>query len=115
VIGNLDMAFLHGITLATPSPTPGIPLYVHVAYQMMFAIITPALITGAFANRVSFRAYMAFLTLWPILVYFPFVHMVWGGGFLQQWGVAFICSMKVASSGPGPVADLELSGSAHMP
>ena len=71
VIGNLDMAFLHGVTLATPSPTPGIPLLVHVAYQMMFAIITPALITGAFANRVTFKAYMAFLTLWLSLRLFP--------------------------------------------
>ena len=87
VIGNLDMAFLRGITLATPSPTPGIPLLVHIAYQMMFAIITPALITGAFANRVSFKAYMAFLTLWLFFVYFPFVHMIWGGGILQKWGV----------------------------
>ena len=87
VIGNLDMAFLHGVTLATPSPTPGIPLFVHIAYQMMFAIITPALITGAFANRVSFKAYMAFLTLWLLFVYFPFVHMIWGGGLLQRWGV----------------------------
>jgi Amt family ammonium transporter len=87
VIGNLDMAFLHGVTLATPSPTPGIPLMVHIAYQMMFAIITPALITGAFANRVSFKAYMVFLTLWLFFVYFPFVHMLWGGGILQQWGV----------------------------
>jgi Amt family ammonium transporter len=87
VIGNLDMAFLHGVTLATPSPTPGIPLFVHIAYQMMFAIITPALITGAFANRVSFKAYMAFLTLWLLFVYFPFVHMIWGGGILQRWGV----------------------------
>jgi ammonium transporter, Amt family len=87
VIGNLDMAFLKGVTLATPSPTPGIPLLVHVAYQMMFAIITPALITGAFANRVSFKAYMAFLTLWLFFVYFPFVHMIWGGGILQKWGV----------------------------
>ena len=87
VIGNLDMAFLRGVTLATPSPTPGIPLLVHIAYQMMFAIITPALITGAFANRVSFKAYMAFLTLWLLFVYFPFVHMIWGGGFLQKWGV----------------------------
>jgi Amt family ammonium transporter len=87
VIGNLDMAFLRGVTLATPSPTPGIPLLVHIAYQMMFAIITPALITGAFANRVSFKAYMAFLTLWLIFVYFPFVHMIWGGGILQKWGV----------------------------
>jgi Amt family ammonium transporter len=87
VIGNLDMVFLRGVTLETPSPTPGIPLLVHVAYQMMFAIITPALITGAFANRVSFKAYMAFLTLWLLLVYFPFVHMLWGGGILQTWGV----------------------------
>jgi Amt family ammonium transporter len=87
VIGNLDLAFLHGVTLNTPSPTPGIPLLVHVAYQMMFAIITPALITGAFANRVSFKAYMLFLTLWLFFVYFPFVHMIWGGGILQKWGV----------------------------
>ncbi len=86
IIGNLDLAFLKGVTLATPSPTPGIPLMVHIAYQMMFAIITPALITGAFANRVSFKAYMIFLTLWLFLVYFPFVHMLWGGGILQQWG-----------------------------
>jgi ammonium transporter, Amt family len=87
VIGNLDMAFLNGVTLASPSPTPGIPLIVHVAYQMMFAIITPALITGAFANRVTFKAYMVFLTLWLLFVYFPFVHMLWGGGILQKWGV----------------------------
>ena len=87
VIGNFDLAFLRGVTLATPSPNPGIPLFVHVAYQMMFAIITPALITGAFTNRVSFKAYMAFLTLWLIFVYFPFVHMIWGGGILQKWGV----------------------------
>src|SRR3989441_5961081 len=54
---------------------------------MMFAIITPALITGAFANRITFKAYMIFLTAWLVLVYFPFVHMVWGGGLLQKWGV----------------------------
>jgi len=86
IIGNLNLAFLHGVTLATPSPTPGIPLLVHIAYQMMFAIITPALITGAFANRVTFKAYMIFLTLWLFFVYFPFVHMLWGGGALQKWG-----------------------------
>jgi Amt family ammonium transporter len=87
IIGNLDLAFLNGVTLDTPSPTPGIPLLVHIAYQMMFAIITPALITGAFANRVTFKAYMLFLTLWLFFVYFPFVHMLWGGGLLQKWGV----------------------------
>src|SRR5258708_29552128 len=56
VIGNLDIAFLHGVTLATPSPTPGIPLFVHIASQMMFAIITPALITPPFAHPASFSA-----------------------------------------------------------
>ena len=87
VIGNLDMAFLRGVNLMAPSPNDSIPLIVHVAYQMMFAIITPALITGAFTNRVTFKAYFIFLTLWLLLVYFPFVHMLWGGGFLQRWGV----------------------------
>jgi len=52
---------------------------------MMFAIITPALITGAFANRVTFKAYMIFLTAWLLFVYCPFVHMVWGGGILAKW------------------------------
>jgi len=87
VIGNLNNAFLIGINTTTPFGTAGIPLFVFVAYQMMFAIITPALITGAFANRVRFPAYIAFLVAWLILVYFPMVHMVWGGGILQQWGV----------------------------
>jgi Amt family ammonium transporter len=87
VIGNLDMAFLRGVSLLSPSPNDTIPLIVHVGYQMMFAIITPALITGAFANRVTFKAYFIFLTLWLLLVYFPFVHMVWGGGLLAKWGV----------------------------
>jgi Amt family ammonium transporter len=88
VIGDLHYAFLRNITLATPSPAnDSIPLFVFVAYQMMFAIITPALISGAFANRVAFKAYMLFLTGWLTFVYFPFVHMIWGGGFLQQWGV----------------------------
>ncbi len=64
-----------------------IPEFVFIAYQMMFAIITPALITGAFANRVNFKAYLIFLTFWQILVYYPFVHMIWGGGLLAEWGI----------------------------
>jgi len=88
IIGNLDMAFLHGVNLTSPSPVNDtIPLIVFVAYQMMFAIITPALISGAFTNRVTFKSYMWFLTFWLLFVYFPFVHMIWGGGILQQWGV----------------------------
>jgi Amt family ammonium transporter len=89
VIGNLDNAFLRGVDLWSPAPgNPGIPLLVFVAYQMMFAIITPALITGAFANRVRFGPYLAFLTLWLLLVYCPFVHMIWTpDGLLSKWGV----------------------------
>jgi Amt family ammonium transporter len=87
IIGNFNWAFLRGITLDTPSPNTTIPMIVFCAYQMMFAIITPALITGAFANRITFKAYMFFLTLWLLLVYFPFVHMIWGGGILALWGV----------------------------
>jgi Amt family ammonium transporter len=87
VIGNLDNAFLRGIDVNTMYASAGIPMFVFIAYQMMFAIITPALITGAFANRVKFGAYLIFLVLWLLLIYFPMVHMVWGGGILQQWGV----------------------------
>lgn len=88
IVGNMDMAFLRGVDLMSPAPAnPSIPLIVFIAYQMMFAIITPALITGAFANRVTFKSYMWFLTGWLVLVYFPFVHMIWGGGILQKWGV----------------------------
>ncbi len=88
IIGNLNHAFLIGITPSTPlAPANNIPLLVFISYQMMFAIITPALITGAFANRVRFKAYLLFLTAWLLLVYFPIAHMVWGGGFLQKWGV----------------------------
>ena len=88
IIGNFDLAFLRGVSLTTPAAANDtIPLFVFFAYQMMFAIITPALITGAFANRVRFPAYMLFLTGWLVLVYFPFVHMIWGGGIMAQWGV----------------------------
>jgi len=87
VIGNLDMAFLNGVDPWTPFGNGQIPMVVFVAYQMMFAIITPALITGAFSNRVRFSAYLMFLVAWLLLVYFPFVHMIWGGGLLAKWGV----------------------------
>ena len=88
ILGNFDKAFLSGITPSTVySPTRNFPELIFVAYQMMFAIITPALITGAFVNRVTFKSYIFFLIFWQIFVYYPFVHMVWGGGLLQEWGV----------------------------
>ncbi|MCG6956423.1 MAG: ammonium transporter [Gemmatimonadetes bacterium] len=87
IIGNLDMAFLHGVGPGTPFGDGQIPMMVFIAYQMMFAIITPALITGAFSNRVRFGPYLIFLVAWLLFVYFPFVHMVWGGGLLAKHGV----------------------------
>lgn len=88
ILGNLDKCFLHGITPTSAFSGNGrIPEYVFVAFQMMFAIITPALITGAFVNRITFKAYFIFLTAWQFLVYYPFCHMVWGGGLLAEWGV----------------------------
>jgi ammonium transporter, Amt family len=88
VVGNLRQAFLINIGPTVPLPSsPTLPLIVLVAYQMMFAQITPALITGAFAGRVRFKAYLIFLVCWLLLVYFPFCHMVWGGGILQKYGV----------------------------
>jgi ammonium transporter, Amt family len=87
IVGNFDKAFLRGIGPDTVFAPSRIPMWVFCAYQMMFAIITPALITGAFTNRVRFPAYMVFLTVWLLFVYFPFVHMLWGGGLLAKWGV----------------------------
>lgn len=89
IIGNFDLAFLKGVAFNDiyGGPEGEFPTLIFVAYQMMFAIITPALITGAFINRVSFKAYLIFLVAWQIFVYYPFVHMVWGGGLLADWGV----------------------------
>jgi len=88
IIGNLDKAMMSGVTLNSAySGNPKLPEFVFMAYQMMFAIITPALITGAFMNRVTFKAYLIFLVLWQLLVYYPFVHMVWGGGLMAHYGV----------------------------
>ena len=85
VIGGFDKAFLCGITPGTLTAT-GIPEYVFVMFQCMFALITPALILGAFAERIKFKGYMVFIVLWVILAYFPMAHWVWGGGFLQEMG-----------------------------
>ncbi len=89
IIGNFNWAFLHGVPFSDAFQGAGgkYPTFIFVAYQMMFAIITPALITGAFVNRITFKAYLWFLIVWQIFVYYPFVHMVWGGGLLAQWGV----------------------------
>ncbi|HEV2236430.1 MAG TPA: ammonium transporter [Ktedonobacterales bacterium] len=88
VIGDLRYAGLANVGVAPNHLyAPTVPFLAFFLFQVMFAIITPALISGAFADRVSFKAYLVFLVLWSLLVYIPFVHWVWGGGFLAQWGV----------------------------
>ena len=84
-IGSLKWAFLNGVGLE-PNADYGatIPHQTYMLFQLMFAIITPALITGAFAERMKFSAMVAFTILWALIVYFPLAHMVWGkGGFLN--------------------------------
>jgi Amt family ammonium transporter len=86
VIGGLSFAFLCGVGLE-PRPGMTIPHLVFMAYQMMFAIITPALISGAFAERLKFSAYVLFTLLWATFIYDPLVHWMWAdGGWLQKLG-----------------------------
>ncbi len=79
-IGDFSMVMLSGITPDSVSGT--IPTYVFVMFQGMFAIITPALMLGAFAERMKFSAYLVFISIWLFLVYIPLAHMVWGGGWI---------------------------------
>ncbi len=84
-IGGLHNVLLHAVGL-DPDPfyAATIPLQTYMVYQLMFAIITPALITGAFAERMKFSAMLVFMVLWALIVYSPMAHMVWGkGGFLN--------------------------------
>ena len=85
IIGGFDKVFLHGITLDTLTAGQ-IPELLFVLFQCMFAIITPALILGSFAERVKFSGFLLFTVLWSVLVYIPMAHWVWGGGFLQEMG-----------------------------
>ena len=86
-VGGLDHLFLRGID--HNSTTGTIPTYAFVAFQGMFAIITPALISGAVVGRIKFKSYIAFITLWSLIVYAPVCHWVWGGGFLTGEALDF--------------------------
>ena len=88
-LGGFSKMFLAGITTSTlwAPGVANIPEYVFAVFQMTFAIITPALIAGAFAERMKFSALLIFMALWLIVVYAPIAHWVWGGGFLGSAGV----------------------------
>lgn len=85
LIGNMDFFMLNGVG-AAPQDGSTIPHLVFCAFQLMFAVITPALITGAFAERIKFSAFLLFTILWTTLVYFPVCHWVWGGGWISHHG-----------------------------
>ena len=95
-IGNFGYLFLHGVgAAANPDYAGTIPEQTFMVYQLMFAIITPALITGAFAERMKFKAMLVFMVLWSVIVYAPMAHMVWGKGGL----------LNAALGGPIPTLD----------
>jgi ammonium transporter, Amt family len=90
LIGGLDHVFLNGVGGAPTPYAPTVPATAFMVFQMKFAVITPALIAGAFAERMRFSAYLLFVGLWSILVYAPLGHWVWGGGFLGGSGLGAI-------------------------
>jgi Amt family ammonium transporter len=110
IYGNFDVAFLRNVTPSSMYTPSHIPLVVLIAYQMMFAIITPALITGAFTNRITFKAFLVFLVVWQLFVYYPFVHMIWGNGLLAHGAsatspAASWCGVERAENRRDPVSD----------
>ena len=100
IIGNLKFFALNGVGFGPINGQiiPGLAFFV---YQEMFAIITPALITGAFADRVNFKSYLIFLIFWSILIYIPLAHWIWGGGFLAKMGVVDFAGGTVVHTSAG--------------
>ncbi|MCR5260440.1 MAG: ammonium transporter [Candidatus Gastranaerophilales bacterium] len=84
--GNLDFVMLKNVGLTPSSNTSTIPHQLFFIFQMMFACLTPALITGAFAERFKFKSYLLFLILWVTFIYCPLAHWVWGGGWISKIG-----------------------------
>ncbi|MFL6347138.1 MAG: ammonium transporter [Nitrososphaeraceae archaeon] len=88
VIGGLDWIIFNNVPFDKPlNYAPSIPGVSFASYQMMFAVITPLLITGAFAERMKFSSFIVFIILWSIIVYYPLAHWVWGKGWLSSLGV----------------------------
>jgi Amt family ammonium transporter len=90
LIGGLEFAGLRHVGAAPSTFAPTLPATAFMVFQLMFAIITPALIAGAFADRMKFSGYLMFIGLWSLLVYAPVVHWEWGGGFLGANGVGAV-------------------------
>jgi Amt family ammonium transporter len=108
LVGNLDWTFLKGVpfndSLANYAPT--IPGVLFAKFEMMFAVITPLLLTGAIAERMKFSAFIIFIAVWSFLIYYPLVHWIWGGGWLGKLGVVDFAGGIVihTSAGMGALA-----------
>jgi Amt family ammonium transporter len=88
IIGNLSWVFYNNVPFSdSVSYAPTIPGITYATYQMMFAVITPLLITGAFAERMRWSAFFVFVIVWSLVIYYPLAHWVWGGGWLAKIGV----------------------------
>jgi len=87
-IGDLDYAFFVDVDMDKCfSAGPTIPTTVYALFQMMFALMVPVIVTGAWAEKLNFRAFLLFTIIWPIFAYYPLAHWVWGGGWLSKLGV----------------------------
>ena len=106
VIGNLDFAWLQGVDGSAAPEAFGltIPFVLFCAYQMTFAVITPALITGATADRLKFSAYAVFIAVWLVVVYAPVAHWVFGGGWLAELGALDFAGGAVVHINAGAAA-----------
>jgi Amt family ammonium transporter len=107
IIGGLEWFFFEGVPFNEPLDyAPTVPGVTFAAYQMMFAVITPLLITGAFAERMKWSAFFVFIIAWSIFIYYPLAHWVWGNGWLAQLGVADFAGGIVihTSAGMGAIA-----------
>ena len=111
-IGNFDFAGLKDVANTTPTFAPAIPTLAFVAFQLTFAVITPALITGAIADRLRFNAWVWFIALWSILVYLPVAHWVFAGGWLAERGALDFAGGTVVhvNAGAGALALVLLLG-----
>lgn len=103
VIGGFDKIFLNGISLNSLS-SGGIPEILFALFQCMFAVITPALIIGAFAERIKFSGFLLFSVLWSLIVYNPMAHWVWGGGWMQEAGAIDFAGGTVVHINAGAAA-----------
>ena len=105
LIGGLEFSFLQGVGMDTAnSPADNLPHLLFMAFQCMFAVITPALITGAFAERMKFSGFLVFSALWVVFVYAPMCHWVWGGGWMGEMGALDFAGGAVVHMSSGAAA-----------